>query len=140
MLKNVLVLIFCAAFFLFFGGAVKNSAQTPMDEPMVGDYRRIAVTDSPVVAAAAHAVKARAKKQRNKIKLLAVSQAEKQVVAGTNFRLCLQIEILPQGNQPKLPQTVQAIVFLNLKQKFTLTDWAIAACAEEILPIALPTR
>jgi len=90
------------------------------------------VTDAEVVTSANFAVRAQAKKQRAKIKLVAVSRAEKQTVAETNYRLCLQVETLDNGKKTAVPQTVQTIVFRSLKQKYQLTSWAVAACAVEM--------
>ena len=126
------MIFICAGFGVMFGGATRSFAQTDPPEPMVGNYRAAAVTESEVVSAANYAVKAQAKKQKAKIKLIAVSRAEKQVVAGLNYRLCLQVEVKEKGKKSAVLQTVQTIVFLNLKQKFVLTEWAIAACTDEL--------
>ena len=132
---NLRMLIVCAALGFIFGAATKNFAQTRMKEPMVGGYNSVAATDAQVVGAANFAVKTQAKKQQSKIKLVAARRAERQVVAGMNYRLCLQVEVKEKGKKTFVPQTVQTIVFLNLKRKYELTSWAIAACEDEMLPI-----
>lgn len=124
-----------AVFGIFLGGVQENFAQTEPPEQMVGNYRNVPVTESRVISAANYAVKTQAKKQKAKIKLIAISKAEKQVVAGLNFSLCLQIETTGKNRKTAVPQTIQTIVFLDLKQKFRLTSWAIAACTDELLPV-----
>ena len=130
-----------AAFGVIFSAAKTTAAQQTenLKTPVVGGYSTAAVTDAEVVAAANFAIKAQAKKQRAKIKLVAVSRAEKQIVAGTNYRLCLQVETLENGKKTAVPQTVQTIVFRSLKQKYQLTSWAIAACTDEI-PAEVPVK
>ncbi len=112
--------------------AATNYAQT--DEPITGGYQKVDVSAAQIVSAAKFAVKTQAKKQRAKIKLVAIKKAEQQLVAGMNFNICMQIETREKGKKTYVPQTVQAVVFLNLKQKYELTSWAIAACAEETPP------
>lgn len=127
-------MIIFAAFGVIFGAAKTTAAQQTenLKTPVVGNYSTAEVTDAEVISAANFAVKAQAKKQRAKIKLVAVSRAEKQIVAGTNYRLCLQVETTENGKKTVVPQTVQTIVFRSLKQKYELTSWAVAACADEM--------
>ena len=124
----------CAAFSVILGAAKATAAQQTEDlkTPVVGGYSTAEVTDAEVISSANFAIKAQAKKQKAKIKLVAVSRAEKQIVAGTNYRLCLQVEMLENDKKTAVPQTVQVIVFRSLKQKYELKSWAIAACAEEM--------
>ena len=124
-------MIICAVFSMIFICAKTTCAQTEdLITPIVGGYSTAETTDAEVVSTANFAVKAQAKKLKAKIKLVSISKAEKQVVAGINYRLCLQIEVLEKGKQTAVPQTVQTIVFRSLKQKYKLTSWAIAACAD----------
>lgn len=116
---------------IIFGGASAARAQTEeIAVPMVGGYSTVETDSAEVLAAAKSAVKAQAKKQRTKIKLSGISKAERQVVAGSNYRLCLQIETTEKGKKTAVPQTIQTVVFLNLKQKYSLTSWAVAACTD----------
>lgn len=131
--KHLPLMIIFAAFSVIFGAAKTTAAQTEdLKKPIAGGYSTAEVMDAQVIAAANFAVKAQSKKQRAKTKLVAISRAEKQIVAGTNYRLCLQVETLETDKKTAVPQTVQAIVFRSLKQKYQLTSWAIAACADEI--------
>jgi len=128
------MLIVFAALGLILGCAASGFAQT--DVPMAGSYQNVDVSDSQIVEAAKFAVKAQAKKQKAKIKLSAISKAEQQVVAGMNYRLCLQVQVTEKDKKTAVPQTIQIVVFRSLKQKYELTSWAIAACTDEMPPVA----
>lgn len=124
------IILLAALLGAFFGADVHAQPEIPV----AGGYGAVETTAAEVIAAANFAVKKQAKMQRAKIKLAAVSRAERQIVAGTNYRLCLQIEILEKNKKTAVPQTVQIVVFRSLKQKYELTSWAIAACADETPP------
>lgn len=113
---------------VIFGCAANVSAQT--DALTVGGFNSIAATDKEVVAATNFAVKKQSKTQKGKIKLVAVNNAAQQVVAGTNYQVCLSVETLDGKTKTPTPQTVQAVVFRDLKGKYKLTSWAIAACTD----------
>jgi hypothetical protein len=129
MKKNLRLTIMLAACGLIFAGASAASAQT--DEPVAGGYSRTPVTGKSVVAAAKAAVRAQAKKQRATIRLVSINEAARQVVAGTNYQLCLKVEITERGKKTKTAKIVQAVVFQNLKQKLILTEWAEAECGKK---------
>lgn len=137
MKNNLRMLIVCAALGFIFGGATNNFAQTEMKEPITGGYNYVATTDAQVAAAANFAVKAQAKKQRAKIKLTTIKKAEQQIVAGMNYSICLQVETRERGKKTYVPQTVQAVVFLSLEQKYELESWTVAACSDQ--PLTVPT-
>ena len=127
------MIIFAAVTVIFTAAKTTAAQQTEDLKPLVvGGFSTAEVTDTAVISAANFAIKAQAKKQGAKIKLVAVSRAEKQTVAETNYRLCLQVETLDNGKKTAVPQTVQTIVFRSLKQKYQLTSWAVAACAVEM--------
>lgn len=129
-MKNYLQTILMFA--VVFGCASFSFAQ--VEAPMVGGYRKADTTDAQIVSAANFAVKAQAKKQKSKIRIIAVSDAEQQVVAGMNYKLCLQVETVEKNRKTAVPQTIQTIVFRDLKQKYELKSWAIADCADETPP------
>jgi len=134
MKKHSLTRIICAAVFLFFGSAAGFS-QT--DLPVAGGYAAAAVTDAEIISAANFAVKAQAKKDKSKIKLIFVSKAASQVAAGMNYKLCLSVRTTDRKMKTTAPQIIEAIVFRNLKGKLSLTSWAIAACTDEV-PVVVP--
>ncbi len=129
MKNNLRILIIFAALCLVFSCAATGFAQT--DEPVTGGYQKAEVSNPQIVSAANFAVKTQAKKQKAKYKLIKISRAEQQVVAGMNYNLCLQVTIREKGKITDVPQTIQTVVFLNLQRKFELTSWAIAACTDE---------
>ena len=116
------------ALIIVFGGL--NAVFAQQNEPLAGGYAASSTTDAEVAAAADYAVKTQAKKQKAKIKLVAVNRAEHQVVAGRNYRLCLKVEVIEKGKKAKTTKIVQAIVFQNLKQKLSLTSWQEIDCGQ----------
>ena len=65
----------------------------------VGGYKEIPKTDAGAASAAAFAVSAEAEKKNAKIELVTVEHAESQVVAGTNYRLCLKVTTSGEKNE-----------------------------------------
>lgn len=134
-LQTLIVVAFCAVFFGSAANAFAQTNPTGMPEPMVGGYNKAGLTDAQVVAAANFAVKTQAKKQKAKIKLVAVNNAAKQVVAGMNYQVCLSVETTDRQTKTVTPQIVQAVVYQTLKNKYQLTSWTVAACTDAA-PIA----
>lgn len=97
---------------------------------IAGGYSPISKDDAGVKAAAKYAVKTQGKKMRATIKLVAVKQAETQVVAGQNYRLCMEVTIKPKGAKTAVTKNVVAIVYKNLKQNLSLTNWEEAVCIQ----------
>lgn len=97
---------------------------------IAGGYGPISKDDAGVVAAAKYAVKTEGKKMRAAIKLVAVKQAESQVVAGQNYRLCMEVSIKPKGAKTAVTKNIQAVVYKNLKQQLSLTSWEEAVCLQ----------
>jgi len=102
--------------------AVAASAQT---EPMAGGYSSISVKSKEAKNAAAVAVRSRSAKTGKTITLVKINKAEQQVVAGMNYRVCMTVR---EGRGKAY--TVTAVVYLNLKQKRSLTDWKKGGCSE----------
>lgn len=70
-----------------------------------------------VMAAANFAVTAEAKREAIPLKLTSVSSAEKQIVAGTNYRMILRVEGNGSTRQAK------ALVFRDLQSRYWLKSW-----------------
>ena len=87
--------------------------------PIAGGYSAAAVTDPEVVAAAKFAVKRAARKGARRAALVSVEGAERQVVAGMNYRLRLKVRM--NGKT----QDVTAVVYRDLKGKYELTSWKV---------------
>jgi hypothetical protein len=90
--------------------------------PTVGGFKGVAADDPEVTAAARFAVGAQGQKESTTISLLSVVSAERQTVAGANYRLCLEVEA--EGGT----QNVMALVFKSLKKEYQLKRWEAADC------------
>jgi hypothetical protein len=77
-----------------------------------------------VTAAANFAVAAKGKSDNVAITLNSIAAAERQTVAGANYRLCLEVEF--EG----ATQTVRAVVFKSLQKQYQLKSWEEADCGE----------
>ena len=111
-----------AALGIFFGCAAICSAQ------LTGGYKSISAADQAVVSAAEFAVAANNKAPANgTLKLVSIQRAEKQIVAGANYKMCLVLKSPDDSDQ----FNYQAIakVFHNLKGEYSLTSWTVANCA-----------
>ena len=118
MRKSLQMAAIIAAFGLMVFSALICSAQI-----MVGNFRDAVKTDKEVIGAANFAVTAQSKKQKTSLKLVSIEKAEKQVVAGVNYRLCLAIKSNNKSAQ------VTAIVYQNLQNQYKLTTWASGNCS-----------
>ncbi len=95
--------------------------------PMVGGYSALAVTDKEVIDTAAFAVKIQQKVMQRpkgelpaKLELTAIEGAEKQVVAGMNYRLRLKVKV------DGVEKEAEAIVWWQPWKKpesYQLTSW-----------------
>jgi copper homeostasis protein (lipoprotein) len=89
--------------------------------PPPGAYRSIAKDDGAVDKAAAFAIKQQ-KDKTPALALVGVTSAEKQIVAGTNYRLCLSVK------RSANPEPARAVVFQDLKGAMHLSSWAFEPC------------
>ena len=96
-----------------------------------GAYKTISKTDAGARAAAEFAVDAQAERKSLTIELVAVEKAETQVVAGTNYRLCLKITTSGADDEADVTITVKVIVYRNLKGEYSLTSWTEEDCAPD---------
>ena len=119
-------LILCSIFVI--GLLVGIAAQTRVsaqDEPMVGNYREISVKSKEAKNTAAFAVKTRSAKTGKYITLVKITKAEQQVVAGMNYRVCMLVR---EGRRKAY--AVTAVVYLNIKNKRTLSKWKNGGCTD----------
>jgi hypothetical protein len=86
-----------------------------------GGYRSANVNDAAVRQAADAAVREAGKRRATALRRIV--SAEQQVVAGINYRLCLEIEIGGATGQ------AQAVVFRDLQQQYSLSSWTPGACS-----------
>lgn len=97
----------------------------------LGGYKAADAAAADVQAAAEFAVATRAEKEQKEMELVDVLVAEKQVVAGTNYRLCLKVDSEAGEGQDYVTIFVQAVVYVDLKGNKKLSSWAISDCGGE---------
>lgn len=106
-----------------FGSVMVGMAQ---NRPMVGGYKEAPTDDAEVKAAAEFAVGAQGEKDNITITLRSIEHAERQVVAGMNYRFCLRIG---KGDDPE-DVDVKVVVFRSLKKEYSLKSWVEETCSE----------
>jgi len=116
--------VISSLFYVFLGGFGEISAQ----QAMPGSYTKASVSDANVASAAAFAVKEAQAKKGAQYSLIAVEQAEKQVVAGVNIKMCLNVK---EGDKT---ENFTAIIFMSLEQKFSLKSWEMSCQASDNAP------
>ena len=125
-MKNSLrVLSLLVALGVAFGGVIAGLAQT---RPIVGGYKAVSTDDPEVVKAAEFAVSARRESEGVSLKLVSVERAERQVVAGMNFRLCLRVALDDENEDARETQEVKVLVFRSLQKEHSLKSWDVAEC------------
>ena len=98
-------------------------SQASAGQMIVGGYSAASTGAPEVIAIAKAAVKMKnGDLQTNKVKLLSIIDAQSQVVAGQNFRLCLDVK------QAKHKMRVRAVVYRDLSGKLELTEWTPKGC------------
>ena len=100
--------------------------------PSVGVYKTVSVEDAKVIEAAEFAIAKQAIESEVSIELLSIESAETQVVAGTNYRFCMQIKAFANAEDLEEDEDVEDItgfakivVFKNLKNEFLLRSWVV---------------
>jgi cystatin-C len=102
----------------------ETAAAAPLDKPiMVGGYGSVAKTDATVIAAAKFAIAKQSETSDSELSLGKIVKAERQVVAGMNYRICMNVNV--EGDEP---MSVIAIVYQDLKRNYSLSSWKAAAC------------
>jgi hypothetical protein len=119
MKKNLLIAIMLIAFTAISVDAFRTLAQPAQ---IAGGYGEASKTDPEVVSAARFAIKQEQRKLGRRLSLISIERAEVQVVAGLNYRLCLKVKV--KGKT----QDVTAVVYKNLKQKYSLSRWDAGRC------------
>lgn len=109
------------ALFIFFGSNSSTFAQT---DQITGGYGDADVKDAEVIKAAKFAIKKQSQNQRTNITLVTINNAQLQVVSGLNYELCLQVNVKKAGKK-SVKQFVKAVVYRNLKNKYSLTSLKI---------------
>ena len=112
-------------------GLIVNSTNVPA-QIKTGGYKKIAATDAGAIAAAEYAAKAKAEQDNAEITLQTVKNAERQTVAGTNYKLCIEIYRTDEGDDVEVKRFAQTVVFYSLKKQYELKSWTeVESCGEE---------
>src|SRR4051812_30017480 len=102
--------------------------------PIVGGYSKVATDKPEVVSAAEFAVSARKEQEGGPRSLVSIERAEQQSVAGTNYRLCLQVKAADEDDAGVEAQDIEVVVFEKLPRapgnKYKLTSWKEKDCGK----------
>ena len=96
---------------------------------MVGGYKSTAVDNVAVIAAADFAVSDHSEKNDVSLYVVKIKKAERQVVQGTNFRMCVEVGLEDEGNEDNT-QFVLMTVYQDLKRKYKVTSWKPNGCGQ----------
>lgn len=89
-----------------------------------GGYKSVAVSDAGVKEAADFAVELKAADYEAEIRLENIVKAERQTVAGTNYRLCLEIYIPSETEgEDGVTLNVLTVIYKNLQGEMKITSW-----------------
>lgn len=91
--------------------------------PIVGGYKSVSTSDETAVNVADFAVRTQQQKDPT-LKFLSIINAERQIVAGSNYRFCLAVE---SGAKPA---QASAVVYQNLQNVFSVTSWTPGPCGK----------
>jgi hypothetical protein len=128
MKKSLQVVIVLVALGVAFGCAIISLGQ---GRPIVGGYKEVATDDPEVQEAAEFAVNEQKKKEDDSaLSLVSIEHAERQVVAGMNYRLCLKVKAADEDDAGAEPQDVKVVVFKSLKKEYSLKSWDEEKCSE----------
>ena len=100
--------------------SVINTSLTRLPRP--GGYIGIDPYDPDVQQAAAFAVTMWSMRSPNPPTLRAITRAERQIVEGVNYKLCLDVDVA------ETRQRVQTVVYRDTAQTLHLTQWLTEGC------------
>lgn len=128
--QNSSRIFFITVFFIIAACATTGFGQKR--PPNVGGYSSANVEDADVKAAAKFAVKAKAAELKQKIDLQSIAKAERQVVAGTNYRLCIEAYAAPlKEGEDGVTVWATVIVYREPAGAMKLTKWEESDCNEQ---------
>lgn len=117
-------IIFCSFVALFLFGIFAAESRVSAQE-MTGGYGDASVLDKDVRKAANIAIANRSRSTGKTLTLVKIIKAEVQVVAGLNYRVCMSVR---EGR--KRAKTVTAVVYKDLRNRRSLTNWKTGGCSE----------
>ena len=106
--------------FVELGLALETYAQTP------GAYRLVPNDDSESLAAAKFAVQEEGQKLGKTVVFTSMVYAQRQVVSGTNHKLCLKVKV--NGTSKR----AETVVYRDLQKQFKLTSWKWGECMKPV--------
>jgi len=118
------------AVFIAAAGILFEAAGQPLPRPRARTvtavaataYRPVSIDNADVKRALQVALNDQKSKNRRAVKLLSVLNAERQVSAGENYRLCLSLDRRGRTD------TARVVVQHSAKDKWSVTLWAWGAC------------
>ena len=116
-MKNNLQLIVIAVLGTIFICAISSFGQV-----RTGGYKAVPTDNETVIDAAEFAANTQSEKTGTNINIETIETAARQIVAGTNYKLCLQVAVGEENEKPSV-EFIQAIVFYSLQQEFSLKSW-----------------
>ena len=105
-------------YFLVCALAPLIAAQTP------GGYRLVPNDDSESIAAAKFAIREEGQKLGKTIVFTSLVYAQRQVVSGTNHKLCMKVKV--NGTSRR----AETVVNRDLQKQYTLTSWKWGECSK----------
>ena len=123
MKRKLQIVVILSAFYILLGSLSGANAQA-----ITGNYQKASISDTEIRSAAKFAVKTfkkEKKKQNARISLVSIERAAVQIVAGTNYKLCLKVMINREI------QSITTVVFKNLKNKYSVSSWE-KGCQETV--------
>ncbi len=127
MKKNLQIMMMFIVFGVVLSCAVTSYAQKkPL---MLGGYKEVPVTDAGVADAADFAVGEHSEKNEVSLEIVSIEKAERQVVQGTNYRMCIEVKITDEEEGET--QFVKVVVYRSLKKEFKLTSWEPDGCVKK---------
>jgi copper homeostasis protein (lipoprotein) len=100
-----------------------NFTLTRRNSSVPGGYSAIKVIDPDVKAAAEFALGEQSRRDGVHLSLMEIVQAQKQVVAGLNYKICLR------ARSGSTTRTAVAVIYKNLQQQYSLTSFQWGKCA-----------
>jgi hypothetical protein len=122
--NNLPKILVIAAFCMLFGGAAAVYGQSK-----IGGYRIVSVNDEGVKDAADFALEIKADEMDEEISLEGIIKAEKQTVAGTNYRLCLKLYIPDKKEETDgVTLYIKTVIFKSREGEYSIKNWEEANC------------
>ncbi len=112
MKKNLQIMMMFAVCGVIFSCAAATYAQK---KPLVlGGYKVVPVSDAGVTDAAEFAVSEHSEKNEVSLEIVSIEKAERQIVQGTNYRMCVEVRITDEEEGET--QFVKVLVYQSLKK------------------------